>query len=243
MNSERTRELLTDERKVEEFLEFIKDSDPSVVAELITAKGIHVDKVKFICQMTLLKAEICIAKSFAFLKKTREQTLVSGFISDVVDKPAYSCSKTRDFTVAELEICYKRKKKSRLIIDGANIAYSVFMEMWDESLINIQEQLCALYLDHTGSVIGYRLLSTGTGKNCPVDYNLLVSFALLSRASVIILAHNHPSGNLQFSKADIDITIAAQGMLRQFGIKVLDHLIISNEGYASMKDNKALTFN
>jgi DNA repair protein RadC len=233
-----------DNKKVDDFLQFIKDSDPAEVVEVLITKGIEVDKINFVCQMTLLKAELVIAQSVAFLNKPREQALVSDFLSKVTDKPAIETTevKSKGFAVAELEISYKRKRKNSLIVDGAKIAYQVFREMWDESLMNVQEQVCALYLSFSGAVIGYRLLSTGTAKQCLVDTNLMVSFALLSRATGVILAHNHPSGNLQYSAADKEMTVAVQRQLNQFEITLLDHLIVTEDNYFSMKENRVLAF-
>ena len=59
-------------------------------------------------------------------------------------------------------------------------------------------------------------------------------------ASSIVLVHNHPSGNLNPSKADISFTHKVNECANLFGIALLDHIIISNEGYISLKEMKII---
>lgn len=234
-----------DEKKIEDFLQFIKESDPSKLAELLIAKGIPVSEREFIYHLVSLKAELVIASSTTFLNNTKDQAIVAEFLTDAIDKTELSTdiSKVLSFSVAEMEISYKHKKTKRLFIDGANIAYQVFKAMWDQSLMEIQEQFCALFLNRAGAVLGFRLISTGTVRQCLVDYNLLASCALLCRATAVIVAHNHPSGNLEFSQPDIEMTVSSQKMLSLFDIKVLDHILITDGNYLSMKDSKTIAFN
>jgi DNA repair protein RadC len=69
-----------------------------------------------------------------------------------------------------------------------------------------------------------------------VDNKLIVTAALLVGAVNIILAHNHPSGSLQPSRADQEVTQQIQNACSYLDIKLLDHLIITSEGYLSMAD-------
>ena len=68
------------------------------------------------------------------------------------------------------------------------------------------------------------------------DPKIIFNIALQHHAASIMMTHNHPSGNLKPSQLDIDLTkkIAAAG--RMLDIKVLDHLIITNEGFYSFAD-------
>jgi DNA repair protein RadC len=108
--------------------------------------------------------------------------------------------------------------------------------MWDRSLINIQEQTAALYLNSQNQAIGYRLISSGKLSSAGVDKSLLLSCALLIRASAIILAHNHPSGELFPSKADIRSTCQLQKAINLIDCRLVDHLILSENGWYSMAD-------
>ena len=62
--------------------------------------------------------------------------------------------------------------------------------------------------------------------------------AIVQRASAIIVAHNHPSGNLTPSVEDLDITKRLKQAGEILGIRVLDHLIISEEGYYSLLEGQ-----
>ena len=73
-----------------------------------------------------------------------------------------------------------------------------------------------------------------------LDIKLLLSVALKSLASGIALIHNHPSGNLKPSKADIQITKKVKKACNYVDIVLLDHLIISKNEYYSFTDNRLI---
>jgi DNA repair protein RadC len=72
--------------------------------------------------------------------------------------------------------------------------------------------------------------------SCLIDISLLVSLALHCMASNVIIAHNHPTGNLKTSKSDEQITKQILEALKLIDVKLLDHLIISDKGYLSIMD-------
>ncbi len=141
------------------------------------------------------------------------------------------------WAVAELEVSYKPKQKTGVNITCADDAYQVFRQMWDDSLINIQEQFCCLFLNAASEVIGYRLIATGKATSNTIDFNFIITCALLCRAQRVIFAHNHPSGNPKPSKVDKDVTFAAKWKLEPFEVEVTDHLIITDGDYYSFIDN------
>lgn len=65
---------------------------------------------------------------------------------------------------------------------------------------------------------------------------MILQAALLTNSVTIILAHNHPSGNLQPSRQDIDITKQVKEAAQLMRIKILDHLILTDTGYYSFAD-------
>ena len=85
--------------------------------------------------------------------------------------------------------------------------------------------------------MGYAQISSGglTGTVC--DPKIIFQYALQTNASGIILAHNHPSGNLQPSQADIQITEKVREAGKLLDIALLDHLILTGEGFYSLTDN------
>lgn len=141
------------------------------------------------------------------------------------------------WAVAELEVSYKPKQKIGVTITCADDAYQVFRQMWDNSLINIQEQFCCLFLNAASEVIGFRLITTGKATSNTIDFNFIITCALLCRAQQVIFAHNHPSGNTKPSKADRDVTNAAKWKLEPFEVDVTDHIIITDSDYYSFIDN------
>jgi DNA repair protein RadC len=72
------------------------------------------------------------------------------------------------------------------------------------------------------------------------DPRIILKRALEHDATAIILCHNHPSGSLKPSKADEDLTYKIKEAARYFDIQVLDHIIVSDEGYYSFADEGLL---
>lgn len=86
-------------------------------------------------------------------------------------------------------------------------------------------------------MLGVYPLSTGGITGTMVDIRLILSVALKEAATGIILAHNHPSGNLQPSSADRDLTAKIKDACKYFDISLLDHLIIApDRKYYSFAD-------
>jgi DNA repair protein RadC len=86
-------------------------------------------------------------------------------------------------------------------------------------------------------VIGSYQLSKGGITGTIADVRLILSVALKTLASGLILAHNHPSGNLKPSEADKHITSKIRQAAKLLDIELLDHIIISSEGYYSFMDD------
>ncbi|WP_407667040.1 JAB domain-containing protein [Mucilaginibacter sabulilitoris] len=83
-------------------------------------------------------------------------------------------------------------------------------------------------------------MGTGGMAECFVDVKLVFASALLSCAHCLILAHNHPSGNLNSSEHDINMTRRIKETGRVLDIQVLDHIIVTTDGYSSFTDSGLL---
>lgn len=103
-----------------------------------------------------------------------------------------------------------------------------------------QEEFWFLLLNRKNSVIKRVKLSVGGISGTVVDKRLLFKQAIECLSSGIILAHNHPSGNLKPSRADLKITHDIQAAGKVLDIQLLDHLIITSSGYMSMADEGML---
>ncbi|HUZ58369.1 MAG TPA: JAB domain-containing protein [Hanamia sp.] len=140
--------------------------------------------------------------------------------------------------VAEVELVYKSKVKpsERPLVKSAKECYELLRVTWDENKIEFVEQFKVVLLNRAQRVSGIYELSTGGVTGTVADPKLIFMAALKANACNIILSHNHPSGNLKPSRADEELTkrIATAGIY--LDIKVIDHIIVTNEGYYSFAD-------
>lgn len=97
------------------------------------------------------------------------------------------------------------------------------------------EQVYMLCLDSKMKLIKEVMLSDGVVNKAEISTRKLIKTALLYNSTSVILAHNHPSGELSPSLADISFTKTAYLLLCQIGIKLLDHIIVSGENSFSFK--------
>ena len=142
--------------------------------------------------------------------------------------------------VNEIHIRYREKisvSKSPQMNSSENVAKLLY-ENWDKDTIGLHETFKVLLLNNSNKVKGIYPLSTGGITGTIVDIRLLFAIALKTLSVGIILTHNHPSGQLKASHADIDLTEKIKKAARLFDIRVLDHLIITPNGdYYSFADN------
>lgn len=123
---------------------------------------------------------------------------------------------------------YMREKKT---IQGGRDAALYFKPILSDSPF---EAFYTLYLNSACRVIRYRCISTGGMSSTVVDPKLIFREALELGASRLLLCHNHPSGSLRPSTADINLTHKLKEAGKLFDIEVLDHIIVSEAGYCSM---------
>ena len=98
-----------------------------------------------------------------------------------------------------------------------------------------REQFRALYLDNRNTLLRDELVADGTIDHAPVYPREVVRRALEVSAAAFILVHNHPSGDPDPSRADIDMTRQIVEAARVFGLRVHDHIVVGRNGTASFK--------
>lgn len=138
--------------------------------------------------------------------------------------------------VAALELGRRRKGTDKTIkskITSSNDAYQALLPKLQD--LNTEE-FWVLMLNRQNEIIELKQISSGGVAGTVVDPKVIFKSALQFLASGIILSHNHPSGNLKPSKADIAITNKLKSAGESLEINVLDHLIISEQGYYSFAD-------
>lgn len=142
------------------------------------------------------------------------------------------------FQVSEIDVTYRPKFKAseRPTITGSRDVYTILNQNWDMNKMELLEQFKILLLNRANRVLGIFEVSTGGMAGTIADPKLIFSTALKACASSIILAHNHPSGNLKPSQADINLTRKVKDGGILLDIAVLDHVILSAEGFYSFAD-------
>lgn len=145
---------------------------------------------------------------------------------------------SKDNKITEIDIVYHNKKKAseQPRVVTSQEAYTLFSNAWDKGKIELQEQFKVMLLDRKNSCIGISTHTTGGLSGCLVDLRLVFAMALKARASSIIIAHNHPSGNAEVSEADKFLTQKFAEAGKLLDIKVLDHIVVNKEGYTSFSD-------
>jgi len=138
--------------------------------------------------------------------------------------------------ISEIKIIYTNKTKPNVTVTTSDEAYNIFMKYWNKSTIELRESFKVLYLNRGNKVIGIENHSIGGVIGTVADVKLIVATALKCVASSIILAHNHPSGNLKPSNADKRLTSKVNDACDLFDISLLDHLIVTSDGYYSFCD-------
>lgn len=141
-----------------------------------------------------------------------------------------------DTKITELFVSYSNNISSTQKISNSADSYDIAMNLWNLNTIQVQEEVKIIFLNDALMVLGFYSLSKGGISSSIVDIRLILSVALKAIATGVILVHNHPTGNLKPSKADLDITKKLKSACDVMGINLLDHLIISKENYFSFAD-------
>jgi DNA repair protein RadC len=140
----------------------------------------------------------------------------------------------------EIKLKYQPTEYRKTKISRSEDAFTVLSQLYDTDTIEYFETSIALFLNRANNTIGWIQLSSG-GMSCTIiDPKILFATALKCGASSMILSHNHPSGNLQPSTSDINLTKKVVEIGKLMEIPLLDHLIVTNEGFKSMADDGLL---
>ena len=144
--------------------------------------------------------------------------------------------------VAEVELTYKSKVKAsdRPQITSSKDAADLLQGLWNENKIDFVEQFKVLLLNRSNKVLGVVDISSGGITGTVADPRLVLLAAIKANAVGIIISHNHPSGSVKPSKADEELTQKIKCAAKFLDISLLDHVIITSEGYFSFADEGLL---
>lgn len=142
------------------------------------------------------------------------------------------------YEVAEIQLSYKPQIKASLRprITSSKDAEGILRRRWNDDTLDLSESFMIMLLNRANKVLGIYEVSSGGIAGTIADPKLIFGCALKAAASGIILAHNHPSGNLCPSQADIELTKKLKEGGKFLEIQVLDHIILTSEYYYSFAD-------
>ena len=143
--------------------------------------------------------------------------------------------------VSEIKVAYSTTDTPKVKIKSGDDAYDVLLASWDLDTIELQEEFKILLLNRANEVLGIYPLSRGGITGTVVDQRLIFAVALKCNATGIIICHNHPSGKLLPSEADITLTKSIGKCADLLEINLLDHLIITKNGYYSFSNEGKLS--
>ena len=138
--------------------------------------------------------------------------------------------------IAALELGRRRRAEETIELKKITSSKAVFEIMQPIIGELPHEEFWILYLNNSNKVIYKTQLSKGGITGTVVDVRLVFKMALEQNATSIILTHNHPSGKLQASDSDIEVTKKLKLAGQQLDIAILDHIIITETGFYSFKD-------
>lgn len=143
-----------------------------------------------------------------------------------------------DYSMDELLQMVQEKAREYNIkrITSAQDVYSLLCDYGTKE----KEHFMTIALDGRSNVIEKRVIHIGTLNQSLVHPREVFRPAILDNAAGIIIAHNHPSGTLEASRADIQITQRLKEVAKLVGIELLDHVILSKSGYYSFSDEGLL---
>lgn len=138
-------------------------------------------------------------------------------------------------TIEKISLVKEPTEFKRVKIGSSNTASEYIRQFYDSD-IEIYESFFILLLNRQNQTIGYAKISQGGIVGTVVDVKLILKYVVESLATGVILAHNHPSGNLQPSREDEQITEKIKKALVMVDSSLFDHIILTRDGYTSMAD-------
>lgn len=132
--------------------------------------------------------------------------------------------------INEVKISYKPVQKihNDAIMSPEDVVPFLW-SIWNEER-GIKESMYAIMLDSRLHITNYSFVSMGTSRASIVEPKDVIRPALLTLCDSLIIAHNHPSGNMEFSKSDINLTKRIKEACELFSFSLHDHIVIAGNG-------------
>ncbi|MFC4738975.1 JAB domain-containing protein [Flavobacterium ponti] len=142
--------------------------------------------------------------------------------------------------IAEIKVSYSTNQVDKIKLVNCKETFEFILSKWDLDIIEFQEECKVILVNRANFVLGIYNLSKGGISGTVVDVRIILSVALKCNASGIILAHNHPSGNMKPSEADRKITKKLKESCDLIDITLIDHFIISKNSFFSFSQDGIL---
>lgn len=143
-------------------------------------------------------------------------------------------SNIKEFTLKKNDTDFKKVK-----IRGSKDASDYARNFYHDD-IEIYESFFIILLNRNNNTIGYAKISQGGVSGTVVDSKILLKYVIESLASGVIFVHNHPSGNLNPSNEDKNLTNKLKNALSIIDVNLLDHVILTKESYFSFADESLI---
>jgi len=138
-------------------------------------------------------------------------------------------------TIKEISLKFTKTEFDRKKITNSKDAADMIKKFYSCD-INIYESFFILLLNRNSTTIGFAKISQGGVAGTVVDIKLIAKYAIDCLASAVILAHNHPSGNIRPSDNDIQLTKKAKEALKILDVCVHDHIILADDKFYSFAE-------
>lgn len=140
------------------------------------------------------------------------------------------------YKIKTIKVEYNIKEKTTGHINTSETAFNLLKEIYRELDVD-QEHFCILALNSRNEITGYKIITSGGQTNAIIDPKIVFRNSLLLGAVKLILAHNHPSGDVEPSSGDIVMNTNLKHCADLLDIKLLDHIVFSQNKFYSFADN------
>src|SRR3954469_24702600 len=186
------------------------------------------------------KSAVDLAKELLAAVNNNLQRLSKLSVKDMVNLKIKGLGPAKAITIAAaLELGIRRSmadNKKEVILSSKDIASYLKAQLEYKK----HEVFAVVFLNRANKINHYEIISEGGITGTVADPRIILKKALEHDAVSIVLCHNHPSGNLRPSRQDQELTNKIKEASSYFDIKVLDHIIVSDDGYYSFADEGIL---
>jgi DNA repair protein RadC len=185
------------------------------------------------------RSALAVSQEILQLSENNLSALAKMHLQDLMKVKGIGSTKAVTIMTA-LELGRRRRLSeavNRVKINTSNDAYDLIAPLLEDLTT---EQFWVIYLNNANKVLCKEQISAGGMTATIVDIRLILKRALELNSTALVLCHNHPSGTLEPSKADVDVTHKMKKAASYMDIQVLDHLIVSDIAYFSFADQGRL---